>query len=151
MTILSPHDSETISKRSAVKKHVRRQMISLIEAISLFFQFHFVQIFYECHSVIAPNNLAARQWSRQPIFLSTRIAANNLPGEQWMIAANNLTSRKWSRPTTLYIYVYMSTFFFAKFCRTASSPIWSCFLIWIYEFSFSINYFNVFQHHYLKW
>ena len=61
-TKLSPHGSETLSKRSAVKNHVWGQSISLIRAIFTTFQkFHVLKTFHECHSLIAANNLLRAQ------------------------------------------------------------------------------------------
>ena len=64
---LSPHGSETLSKRSAVKNHVWGQSISLIRAIFTTFQkFHVLEIFHECHSLIAANNLLRAQQDLLP-------------------------------------------------------------------------------------
>ena len=59
---LSPHGSETLSKRSAVKNHVWGQSISLIGAnLTKFQKSHVLKIFHECHSLIAANNLLRAQ------------------------------------------------------------------------------------------
>ena len=59
---LSPHGSETLSKRSAVQNHVWGKSISLIGAnLTKFQKSHILKIFHECHSLIAANNLLRAQ------------------------------------------------------------------------------------------